>query len=221
MNFVAIDFETANGSRDSACALGAVVVREGRNVDRRYSLIDPQVPFQRYCTYIHGITESVVKGMPTFSDIYPAVFKLLDGQVVVAHNAPFDIAVLRASCESRGLAMPQCDPFCSVEMSRTAWPELPHHRLNTLAEEFHLSLNHHNAIGDASACAELVLLCADQMGANNIAELRGMLAIRARRNAEAARILKARKEAEEAARRAMAEDEAARAEASLFDQSPF
>ena len=59
------------------------------------------------------------------------------------------------------------------------------------------------------------------MGANNIAELRGMLAIRARRNAEAARILKARKEAEEAARRAMAEDEAARAEASLFDQSPF
>ena len=75
-------------------------------------------------------------------------------------------------------------------MSRTAWPELPHHRLNTLAEEFHLSLNHHNAIGDASACAELVLLCADQMGANNIAELRGMLAIRARRNAEAARILK-------------------------------
>ena len=218
MDFVAIDFETANGSRNSACALGAVVVREGKIVDRRYSLIDPQVPFQRYCTYIHGITEGVVKGMPTFSDIYPAVYKLLNNQVVVAHNAPFDIAVLRASCESRGLEMPKCDPFCSVEMSRTAWPELPHHRLNSLAEEFHLSLNHHNAIGDASVCAELVLLCADQMGANNIDELRGMLAIRARRNADAARALKAKKEAEEASRRVMADDEAARAEARLYGQ---
>lgn len=183
MNFVAIDFETANGSRDSACAIGAVVVRDGKIVERKYSLINPKVPFQKFCTYIHGITDLAVRKAPTFEDIYPPLFQLLDGQYFVAHNAGFDIAVLRASCESRGLVMPKCDPFCSVEMSRTAWPELPHHKLNSLAENFQIPLNHHNAIGDATACAQLVLLCADQFGAQNIEELRGMLAIKARRTA--------------------------------------
>lgn len=71
MNFVAIDFETANGSRDSACAIGAVVVRDGKIVERKYSLINPKVPFQKFCTYIHGITDLAVRKAPTFEDIYP------------------------------------------------------------------------------------------------------------------------------------------------------
>lgn len=213
MDFVAIDFETANGSRNSACSLGVVIVERGRITDRRYSLINPQTNFQRYCTYIHGITESAVKTAPTFSDIYPALFNMLDGQVLVAHNAPFDVAVLKASCDGRGFAMPRVDPFCSVEMSRVAWPELAHHRLNSLAEQFGLDLRHHNAIGDATACAQLVLLCADQFGANNIAELRGMLAIKDRRNREEAQAKRARQEAEAAALRAIERDAALREEA--------
>jgi DNA polymerase-3 subunit epsilon len=215
MDFVAIDFETANGSRNSACSLGVVIVKQGRIVDRRYSLINPQTNFQRYCTYIHGITESAVKNAPTFSDIYPVLFDMLNGQVLVAHNAPFDVAVLKASCDGRGLATPRVDPFCSVEMARIAWPELPHHRLNSLAEQFHLDLRHHNAIGDATACAQLVLLCADQFGANNIAELRGMLAIKDRRNREEAKAKKAREEAEAAAIAAIERDAALREEAKI------
>jgi len=215
MDFVAIDFETANGSRNSACSLGVVIVEKGRIVDRRYSLINPQTSFQRYCTYIHGITESAVKTAPAFSDIYPVLFNMLDGQVLVAHNAPFDVAVLKASCDGRGLAMPRVDPFCSVEMSRVAWPELAHHRLNSLAEQFGLDLRHHNAIGDATACAQLVLLCADQFGANNIAELRGMLAIKDRRNREEAQAKRARQEAEAAALRAIERDAALREEAKI------
>ena len=206
MNFVAIDFEAANSSKNSACSLGLVIVENGKITQRRYSLINPQVPFSRYCSYIHGITPPAVKGAPTFSDIYPEVYRLLNGQVVVAHNAPYDIAVLRASCEARGLEMPDIEPFCTVEMSRTAWPELPHHRLNSLAEHFDLPLNHHNAIGDATVCAQLVLLCADSFGANNMAELKGMLAIKARRNKEESRLQKARMEAEAAALREIERD---------------
>jgi len=213
MDFVAIDFETANGSRNSACSLGVVIVDQGRIVDRRYSLINPQMNFQRYCTYIHGITESAVKSAPTFSDIYPVLYRMLNSRVLVAHNAPFDVAVLKASCEARGLPMPDVDPFCSVEMSRIAWPELPHHRLNSLAEQFDLDLRHHNAIGDATACAQLVLLCADQFGANDMTELRGMLAIKARRNKEEAAARKAKMEAEAAAMREIERDAALREEA--------
>lgn len=219
MNFIAIDFETANGSRNSACSLGIAVVENGAIVERRYSLINPHMNFQRYCCYIHGITESAVRHAPTFADLYPELFQLFDGKVIAAHNAPFDIAVLRASCEARGLQMPSVDPFCSVEMSRIAWPELPHHRLNSLAEEFGLELNHHNAIGDATACAQLILLCADQFGANNIAELRGMLAIKARRNRDSEKVRRQKVEKELAAQREIERDAKARAEILL--DAPF
>lgn len=175
MDFVSIDFETANASRDSACALGAVVVRNGKIVERRYSLINPAVPFQRFCTYIHGITEQAVESMPSFSQLHASIFSMLDGRTVIAHNASFDMAVLKASCESRSLDFPSCNWFCSVEMARKAWPEFPHHRLNALCEEFDLNLKHHNAIEDATACAMLVLICARQFGADSIEELKGIL----------------------------------------------
>lgn len=175
IDFVSIDFETANASRDSACALGAVVVRNNIIVERRYSLINPTVPFQRFCTYIHGITEQAVETMPTFLELHPSIFSLLNGRTVVAHNASFDMAVLKASCESRSLDFPSCSWYCSVEMARKAWPEFPHHRLNALCEEFDLNLKHHNAIEDATACALLVLICARQFGADSIDELKSIL----------------------------------------------
>lgn len=175
MDFVAIDFETANASRDSACALGAVVVRNNQIVARKYNLLNPRVPFDQYCTHIHGITQKVAERQPCFEDIYPALFDLLNGQVVVAHNASFDIAVLQASCRSRGLQVPRITPFCSVEMARKAWPHLVHHRLNALCEEFQIPLRHHNAVEDSTACARLVLLCAQQLGADDFPTLERLL----------------------------------------------
>lgn len=175
LNFVAIDFETANASRDSACALGVVMVREGKIMDRRYSLIKPKGEFQKFCTYIHGITEEDVVHAPEFSDIYPAVFSMLNDQIVIAHNASFDIAVLKASCESRHLPFPNIESFCTVDMARKAWPDLPKHKLNVLCEEFGLPLNHHNAIEDATACSLLLLRCAKENRASSIPELRALL----------------------------------------------
>lgn len=175
LNFVAIDFETANAKMDSACALGAVLVEDGKIVERRYSLIDPDVPFEKFCTYIHNITEERVKGMPHFSDIYATLRPMLEGRTVVAHNAEFDFAVLKASCEARGLKLPDCKPFCTVEMARSAWPELPKHRLNVLCTHFSIPLQHHNAVEDATACAQLLLLCAKQQGAKTVEELRAKL----------------------------------------------
>lgn len=178
LNFIAIDFETASASRDSACSLGAVTVRDGVIVDRRYSLIKPNGPFSEFCIRVHGITEKDVETAPTFSDIYPVVYKLLNNQVVVAHNANFDIGVLRASCESRNLLMPNVTPFCTVDMSRIAWPDLPKHKLNTLCDEFHFPLNHHNAIADATACGQILLRCADELHATSIEDLQNTLAKR-------------------------------------------
>lgn len=184
INFVAIDFETANASRDSACALGAAIVRDGQIVDRRYTLLRPDVPFQRFCTYIHGIHESDVVHSPRFDDIYPTLFALLNEQTVAAHNASFDIAVLQASCRSRGLHMPQIESFCSVEMARKAWPELPKHKLNALCAAFSLPLKHHNAVEDATACAAIILRCAQELGVDSLDALRIILQRNAQRAAK-------------------------------------
>ena len=176
MDFVAIDFETANASRNSACAIGAVVVKDSVIVERRYSLINPQVPFSKHCSFIHGIDERVVKKAPTFYDIHQMLFDMLNGQTVAAHNASFDVAVLRSSCESRGLIMPEFNEFCSVEMSRKAWPDLPYHRLNYLCEHFGIALKHHNAVEDATACAMIILQCAKELSCATIEDLeKGLL----------------------------------------------
>ena len=175
MDFVAIDFETANATPDSACALGAVVVKNGNIVERRYSLIDPGVPFEKFCTYIHNITAERVSGMPLFSNIYTRLFPLINNAVIVAHNVAFDYAVLKASCESRGLPLPNCSPFCTVEMAQKAWPDLPRHKLNSLCTHFSIALNHHNAADDATACAQLLLLCAKEQHVKSIEALRAKL----------------------------------------------
>lgn len=185
INFVAIDFETANSQRDSACALGAVLVQDGKIIDRRYTLINPNVPFHYFCTQIHGILEEDVSFSPTFSDIYPMLFKMLDKQVVVAHNASFDIAVLKASCENRHLPMPDVTPFCTVEMARKAWPELPKHRLNSLCDVFNIPLKHHNAVADATACAMLLLRCAEENKVSDTYELREILDEQTRKKVKA------------------------------------
>lgn len=185
LNFVAIDFETANEQRDSACALGLAIVSNGEIIDRRYSLLNPQVNFQEYCTVIHGITEDVVRKAPKFQDIHPVLYRLLNGKTVAAHNALFDVGVLRASCESRKLKMPNFIMFDSVDMSRKAWPELPHHRLNYLAEEFNLPLKHHNAVEDATACALLILTAAKQFEVDSIEDLKAAVEEKAIRTTRA------------------------------------
>ena len=192
IDFVAIDFETANSDRDSACALGVACVEGGKIVSRHYTLLNPQTTFHDFCTYIHGINESAVKDAPDFGEIFPALYQMLEGKRVVAHNAGFDVGVLEASCQSRNLPMPDILPYDSVDMARTAWPHLEKHKLSALAKTFNLPLKNHNAAEDATACAMLVLKACQEFQADSLEEL--ILALEkkaardaARRQAEAKR----------------------------------
>jgi DNA polymerase III subunit epsilon len=102
MDFVAIDFETANEKRSSACAIGLTTVREGQIVDSFSRLIrPPELRFSFWNSKVHGLTENDVKDSPTFDELWPELLPLLENQIVVAHNASFDISVLRHSCGLR------------------------------------------------------------------------------------------------------------------------
>lgn len=96
-DFVAIDFETANGRRSSVCSVGIVIVRDGVIVDRFYSLIQPAPNYYTYwTTEVHGLTRRDTDGQPTFPEVWAQVAEKIKGLPLVAHNRPFDEQYLRS-----------------------------------------------------------------------------------------------------------------------------
>lgn len=91
LSFAAIDFETATGYRNSACAVGIVTVVQGIITDEYYTLIQPPDNYYWWQNVkIHGITSRDTKDAPIFEDIYPDIKRILEGKTVVAHNESFD-----------------------------------------------------------------------------------------------------------------------------------
>ena len=157
-DFVAIDFETANEKRDSACAIGLALVVDGKIVETKSCLIRPhEMRFAGWNVKIHGITEEDVEDAPTLADIWPGVLEILDGRLVVAHNASFDISVLRHSLHANHVPFPRLDYLCSYRLAQVVWPQLLSHNLAFLAAHHGIELEHHNAESDAKASAELIL----------------------------------------------------------------
>ncbi|WP_254949106.1 3'-5' exonuclease [Cyanobium sp. N.Huapi 1H5] len=154
--FVALDFETADQGRDSACSIALVRV-EGRQIVRReHHLIRP--PRRTFLfTSIHGIGWSQVADAPSFAELWPQLAACLEGaQFIAAHNASFDAGVLRACCAQAGLR-PPAQPFvCTVQVARQAWNLRPT-KLPDVCRHLGLPLRHHDALSDAEACAGIVL----------------------------------------------------------------
>lgn len=159
--FVALDFETADYSRDSACALGLVRVENHQIVRRTYHLIRP--PRRRFAfTYLHGITWEDVAGQPTFAELWPSLNPFLEGaDFLAAHNASFDRAVLHKCCETAGFNPPRIPFRCTVQLARQTWNIHPT-KLNNVCDHLGITLKHHHAASDAEACA-LIVIAAHQI----------------------------------------------------------
>ena len=165
MNFVAIDFETANNERRSACQVGLAVVSGGQIVDTYSSLIrPPQLDFEMtYHVSKHGITADRVRNAPTFGEVWPEVHSRCSTRLVAAHNAPFDVGVLIACAKDCGVGPLPSQYICTYELAKALLPGLPNRKLATLAEVFGIPLDHHDALSDAVACAKLAIRLMKQM----------------------------------------------------------
>jgi DNA polymerase III subunit epsilon len=154
--FAAIDFETADHGRDSACAV-AVIVGEGTEIVERVSFLIRPPRRHVLFSYIHGLTWDHVKDQPAFGDLWPAAAKLLDGvEFIAAHSAAFDRGVLMACCHAAGLTPPPQPFYCTVKLARKAWDVRPT-RLPDVCRHLGLTLKHHDAESDATACANIVI----------------------------------------------------------------
>lgn len=155
-SFTAFDFETANQQGYSACQLGIAVVENEQITLQKSWLIKPPTKVFTFSD-LHGITYKMVKDSPAFCDIWQEVRPYLEGQIVAAHNAEFDLNVLQETLAYYQLATPELYFIDSLAVARSAWPKLRNHRLSTVADYLNIGLNHHEALSDAIACAEIVL----------------------------------------------------------------
>lgn len=159
MNFIAMDFETANYQKHSACSLALVMVRNSQIVDEYYTLIKPETDFFWKNIQIHGIRPNDVLNAPKFTDIWQQIARFYhQNSLIVAHNAGFDTGVLAGCLDYYGLDQPSYMSLCTVKTSRKLYPEIPNHRLNTMCEYLDIPLiNHHDALEDSRACAQILL----------------------------------------------------------------
>ena len=160
-DFAAIDFETANQSRNSACAVGLAIVRNGRIADLRSRLIRP--PNSHFSnTRVHGLEWEDVRDEPAFGEVWRDISPLLEGSdFFAAHNAPFDRSVLGACCATSGIPNPGREFVCTIQVARRVWDIRPT-RLPDVCEYLSIPLTHHEAGSDAEACARIVLAAFEQ-----------------------------------------------------------
>ena len=160
--FITIDFETAKHSRESAIAVGLVKYHDYQPVDTFYSLIcPPKLYIRPDFTGIHGLTIDDVRDAPSFAYIWESEAReFIGGTILAAHNAAFDMRVLRATLEHYEIPVPVISYFCSYILSKRVWPEFYSHSLVNLAKQFDIHYNAHNALDDAMTCGKLVEMAA-------------------------------------------------------------
>ena len=177
--WVAIDFETATREPTSACAVGIAVVRASQVVETRSWLIQP--PFNEYefwNTRVHGIGPDDTELAPDFREVWFELQPILAEGPLLAHNAAFDMRVLRALIGSFELPAPAIRYACTVSLTRKALPQLPSHRLDAVCDHCGIGLVHHDAASDAEACANVALACASAVGAASIGDALARLGVR-------------------------------------------
>ncbi len=174
MNFTAIDYETANGSPASACAVGLVKVVNGKQVDTAEWLIRPKFGYDIFHPGnigVHGITPDRVRNAPEWPDLIDEILAFVDGDWLVAHNAGFDMGVWRGVSDSWNLEVPDLQYLCSLQVARKTY-HLDSYRLPVAAmaagfEDF----SHHDALDDARASAAIMVHAAKRHDAADLPEL--------------------------------------------------
>ena len=160
MKLVGLDFETANKKIGSICAAGCAVLEDGVVRESREWLLCPHQGYrwmQPNFTQIHGLHYWDVRNCPEFPDIWPEMRQLLiSADCVVIHNAPFDLGHLRSVLELYELPPLEFDYADSLRISRRLFPEMSSHSLDAVAGRFGISFQHHNALEDARACAQVL-----------------------------------------------------------------
>lgn len=175
---IAIDFETANEERGSACSVGLAWIEGGAVVRVEERLIRPKsMRFSSFNIAIHGIRPEHVEDAAEFPEVMDEFADDFAGATMIAHNAAFDFSVWRASLDGYRLPYPSFNYLCSVKMAQKVWPHLPSHKLNILASHLGLRFIHHNAAEDAVVCASAAIAMSRDKGVAHVLDLARLIGL--------------------------------------------
>ncbi|MGL5068484.1 MAG: exonuclease domain-containing protein [Sarcina sp.] len=178
MDFVSIDFETANEKRTSACSIGITVVKNNKIVEKFQRLIKPKENiFKSMNIWIHGITEEDVEHELEFKEIWPQIKKYIENNLVIAHNAYFDIDVLISTLAEYNILLKNCTYLCTVDISKRVYEGLPDNRLSTLGEVLKLDFTHHRADDDSMIAAKIFLDVCEYLKIEKFSDIKENLGI--------------------------------------------
>ena len=178
LDYIAIDFETANYFKNSACSVGLVRFIDGKEVDYCYSLIHPAKMYfiPEWTEEIHHISYDDVRDKPYFPEVWDTMvmpfINKTPGIPLVAHNGNmFDMPVIQNCCEYFGMEVPKLEYFDSLIIARKTWPEFESHQLTKLGERFNIEYLAHDALEDSRVCGQLVKIAADKWEVNSVEDL--------------------------------------------------
>ncbi len=158
-SFVVFDIETTGlrADRDAITEIGAVKVIGGKVAEKFQTFVNPDMPIPKSITELTGISDDMVKDAPFIEDALKSFYDFADGSVLVAHNASFDTSFIRAKAKNIGLKF-DFTYIDTLELARCTVSGLKNYKLDTLSKHFQAGLvNHHRAIDDAQATAEIFL----------------------------------------------------------------
>jgi DNA polymerase-3 subunit epsilon len=173
MEFISIDFETANSKRASACQVGWCLVENGEIKERQSHYINPETEFSYYNIKKHGITPEMVKDALTWDELWgEELSSLLENRLIVAHNARFDGGVIHHQCREYDIIHGFNHVSCTYELAKLAWPGKLFYGLGNLCHDFGITFIHHDAGEDAEACAKIFLKAIKEHQIDNFDTLR-------------------------------------------------
>lgn len=156
-SFVVFDFETTglSSNRDEIIEIGAIKY-QGKSIVSEFSeLICPSIPLPEKISKITNISQEMLDGKRTISDALPDFLQFIEGSILVAHNAEFDISFLKAACDKNNVQI-SWPSICTLKMSRHILPSLPSHNLDTLASHFALTNEaRHRSVGDCKVTLKI------------------------------------------------------------------
>ena len=157
--FVVFDLETTGFSNknDKITEIGAVKVENFKVVDRFSQLINPEKDISYKVQELTGITNDLIKDKPTIEEILPKFVEFIGDNVLVAHNADFDMGFMQQKCREQNIEFKNTS-VDTLTLARTLLPHMKRFRLNLIAKELGIPLlNHHRAVNDAEATAHIFI----------------------------------------------------------------
>jgi len=152
---LAFDVETPNSYNNRICSIGLSMIEDGAIVWSQNYLVNPECSFDNRNIEIHGISPRDVALSPTFPMVWNEIGDYFRQNLVIAHNATFDLCVLKKTLSAYNFSESLIYYACTMEMAQSLLPELPNAKLPTLCDYFDVGLNHHDSGSDSLACAQI------------------------------------------------------------------